>query len=124
MTSRRPVPPLAIIGLATSLGLALRELPLLLRPTPPSAIPAVETANAEDLLARGECIPSRLLRDPRTTFLLPVASRALAEMLSKEASGTPFELRTRDELRSILEAVPGIGPKRSALLLPLICSRD
>jgi hypothetical protein len=124
MTSRRTVPPLAIIGLATSLGLALRELPLLLRPTSPSTIPAVESANAEDLLARGECIPSRLIRDPRTTFLLPVASRALAETLSKEASRTPFELRTRAELRDLLETVPGIGPKRSALLLPLFCSRD
>lgn len=124
MKRRRADPTLGILAIGLTIGFVARLTPVGGRRLPGWATPHEAIFEAEQLLAQGSCLPSRLFRDPRTAHLLPIVSPTLVELLATEAHRHPFETRSDEDLSAMLETVSGIGPIKAGRLLPFLCSQE
>jgi hypothetical protein len=77
---------------------------------------------AEHLLAQRQCVSSHLLADPRTAHIFPIVAPQLSELFLKQSRSHPFKDQSAGEVQTALESVHGIGPKKSARLLPYLCT--
>jgi hypothetical protein len=99
-------------------------LPEMTTPSGHRLIPATAILQAEQRLARRQCVTSELLSDARIHQLLPIVSQPLSLFFSRNSRFLSSEAPSEDDLQTLLKTVYGIGPKKAARLVQYLCTKE